>query len=45
MKDYHWGKHGHDSVVGQLAHKSGSISELDPKKPYAEVGHVYNWIG
>lgn len=37
VKEYHWGKHGSASVVGQLGQKSGSIKKLDEKSTYAEV--------
>jgi mannose-6-phosphate isomerase len=40
FKDYAWGIRGWDSRVGRYALASGSIQEIDPDVPYAEL-----WIG
>ena len=40
VKDYAWGIRGNDSRVGRYAHTCGTISEIDPDCPYAEL-----WIG
>jgi mannose-6-phosphate isomerase len=40
VKDYAWGIRGMDSRVGRYAMQSGSIDEIDPDIPYAEL-----WIG
>lgn len=40
VKDYAWGIRGMDSRVGRYAMQSGSIDEIDPDVPYAEL-----WIG
>lgn len=40
VKDYAWGIRGMDSRVGRYAMQSGSIEEIDPDVPYAEL-----WIG
>lgn len=40
VKDYAWGIRGMDSRVGRYALQSGSIDEIDPDVPYAEL-----WIG
>jgi mannose-6-phosphate isomerase len=40
VKDYAWGIRGMDSRVGRYALACGSISEIDPDCPYAEL-----WIG
>ena len=40
VKDYAWGIRGYDSRVGRYALACGTISEIDPDVPYAEL-----WIG
>jgi mannose-6-phosphate isomerase len=40
VKDYAWGIRGMDSCVGRYALTCGSIAEIDPDTPYAEL-----WIG
>mmetsp|Transcript_73753 Transcript_73753/g.210322 ORF Transcript_73753/g.210322 Transcript_73753/m.210322 type:complete len:538 (+) Transcript_73753:91-1704(+) len=40
VKDYAWGIRGPDSRVARFALESGSISEIDPSAPYAEL-----WLG
>ena len=40
VKDYAWGIRGMDSRVGRYALTCGSIAEIDPDCPYAEL-----WIG
>lgn len=40
VKDYAWGIRGMDSRVGRYAMQSGSIDEINPDVPYAEL-----WIG
>lgn len=40
VKDYAWGIRGNDSRVARYALESGSIPEVDPAAPYAEL-----WIG
>jgi mannose-6-phosphate isomerase len=40
VKDYAWGIRGMDSRVGRYAWTNGSIEEIDPDTPYAEL-----WIG
>ena len=40
VKDYAWGIRGPDSRVARFAQAAGSIAEIDPSAPYAEL-----WIG
>jgi hypothetical protein len=40
VMDYAWGIRGMDSRVGRYALESGTIEEIDPDTPYAEL-----WIG
>jgi hypothetical protein len=40
VKDYAWGIRGLDSRVARFALESGSLDEIDPSAPYAEL-----WIG
>jgi len=40
VKDYAWGIRGNDSRVARYALESGTIEEVDPAAPYAEL-----WIG
>lgn len=38
--DYAWGIRGHDSRVARYGKESGSLKDIDPAAPYAEL-----WIG
>ena len=40
VKDYAWGIRGLDSRVARYALESGTLDEIDPSAPYAEL-----WIG